>query len=192
MMATKQILLTGLVALSIALVPPLALASDTADSATADAWLKGKIEMALLLNRYLNSFKIHTRVEQKHVTLSGKVESDIDKDLAGQIVLGIEGVDSLDNDLEVAPDETTGKSKLPGHGLYQHIQDVTLTAEVKSKLVLNNNIKARYINVDTSNNIVTLKGKVGSAQERELALQIARNTDNVKDVRSELQIRPAS
>ena len=191
-MSVKPILFAGLVALSIGLLPTMASATSQNGSATADAWLKGKIEMALLLNRYLNSFRIHTRVEQKHVTLSGNVESGIDKDLAGQIVLGIEGVDSLDNNLKVAPDEADKTDQAEGHGLYQHIQDVTLTAEVKSKLVLNHNIKARYINVDTSNNIVTLKGKVGSAQERELATRIARNTDNVKDVHSELRVSPGS
>jgi len=187
----KSILLSGLVILSIGFVTPMAAATDQKDNAVADAWLKGKVEMALLLNRYLNSFKIHTQVTRHHVALSGNVESDIDRDLAGQIVLGIDGVDSVDNKLKVAPDNTE-RNKSGEHGLYQHIQDLTLTAEVKSKLVLNNNIKARYIDVDTSNNIVTLKGKVGSAQEQELAVQIARNTDNVKDVRSRLKVSPAS
>ena len=54
-----------------------------------DAWLKGKVEMALLLNRYLNGFKISTSVKDRRVTLSGNVATQIDRDLAQQIVLGV-------------------------------------------------------------------------------------------------------
>lgn len=164
-------------------------AQDEATMRTHDAWLTGKVEMALLLNRYLNSFKIDTRVDDANVVLTGTVESDIDRDLAEQIVLGIKGVRNVDNDLEVdATQNTASEETHEQRALLQRIRDVTLTARVKSKLALNNNIRARYIDVDTENAIVTLKGEVRSEKERDLAVKLVQNTDDVEGVTSELKI----
>lgn len=161
-----------------------------------DAWLKGKVEMALLLNRYLNSFKINTDVDSSAVTLSGKVESDIDKDLAEQIALGIDGVASVENKLEIAPAEIRAASGDEKERRFlQRIEDLTLTARVKSKLLLNNNVSASTINVDTNNAIVTLDGEVKDGQERDLAVRIAQNTDKVVKVENRLKVtsdQPAS
>ncbi|MBD3648654.1 MAG: BON domain-containing protein [Pseudomonadales bacterium] len=161
-----------------------------------DAWLKGKVEMALLLNRYLNSFKIDTDVDASKVTLSGKVESDIDRDLAEQIALGVDGVSAVENHLEIAPaDVKTASGDDKDRRFLQRIEDLTLTARVKSKLLLNNNVSAGSINVATTNAIVTLDGEVKNGQERDLAARIAQNTDNVVKVENRLRVsneQPAS
>ncbi|MCB1692904.1 MAG: BON domain-containing protein [Pseudomonadales bacterium] len=159
------------------------------DGNFSDAWLDGKVEMALLLNRYLNSFKIDTKVDNGEVTLSGDVESDIDRDLAEQITLGIDGVKSVTNDLEVNPEDVAKTDTKEQQAFFQTIEDVTLTARVKSKLMLNHNVRARDIDVDTDGAVVTLTGAVRSPQERDLAVQIAKNTDAVKDVLNKLEIQ---
>lgn len=159
------------------------------DGKFSDAWLDGKVEMALLLNRYLNSFKIDTKVDNGEVTLSGDVESDIDRDLAEQITLGIDGVKSVTNDLEVNPEDVAKTDTKEQQAFFQTIEDVTLTARVKSKLMLNHNVRARDIDVDTDGAVVTLTGAVRSPQERDLAVQIAKNTDAVKDVLNKLEIQ---
>jgi hyperosmotically inducible protein len=43
-------------------------------------------------------------------------------------------------------------------------------------------VKAYQVNVDTKNGVVTLTGDVDSALAKERAVQIARNTDGVRDV----------
>jgi osmotically-inducible protein OsmY len=65
---------------------------------------------------------------------------------------------------------------------------MTTTARIKSKLVLNNNIRGRRINVDTRNGVVTLHGNVTDPQERDLAVQIARNTSYVTSVLNEIEV----
>lgn len=191
-MMTLMILLLPAAAVPAMAEPQCPSASSDYQAAVTDAWIKGKVEMALLLNRYLNSFRIATSVKDKHVTLSGNVESEIDKDLAQQIVLGIGGIASIDNQLDVAPRQAQEAQYENDSDALKRIQDVTLTARVKSRLVLNNIIRARNIDVDTHNSTVTLTGTVRNAQERELALQIARNTDDVKSVLDRLQILPSS
>ena len=176
------------------------IASQPADTATctgtevADAWLKGKAEMAILLNRYLKGFNVSVGVGvvDGNVILTGGVSSDIDHDLAEQIVLGIDGVGEVDNQLRIDAKPVASNTNVHDNRLIRKIEDATLTARVKSKLVLNGNIQARRIDVDTRDQVVTLSGTVTTAKQRDLAVQLARNTDEVKDVQDRLQVEPAS
>ena len=133
-----------------------------------DAWLDGKIETAFALNKHLNPFAIDTKVEDGMVYLEGTVESEIDRDLAGQIALGVEGVSDVENRLKVAEVEPSAIEKASGEFM-QHVSDATTTAVVKSKLVANKNTSGLKINVDTNDNVVTLRGTVESDEVRDLA-----------------------
>jgi len=57
-----------------------------------------------------------------------------------------------------------------------------ITAKIKSKMVLDDLVKARNINVDTNGSVVTLTGVVGSQAERQRALQLAKQTEGVTSV----------
>src|SRR5690242_20036326 len=54
------------------------------------------------------------------------------------------------------------------------LSDSALTAKIKSKMVLDDGVNARAIDVDTSNATVTLTGIVRSADERDRAVRLAR------------------
>jgi hyperosmotically inducible protein len=60
--------------------------------------------------------------------------------------------------------------------------DSGITTSVKSKLVADDMVKARHIDVDTDHRVVTLTGTVESPTEENRALEIARNTKGVADV----------
>ena len=60
--------------------------------------------------------------------------------------------------------------------------DSGITTSVKSKLVADDMVKARNINVDTRDRVVTLTGTVQSPTEENRAIEIARNTNGVADV----------
>jgi osmotically-inducible protein OsmY len=70
----------------------------------------------------------------------------------------------------------------------QKVKDATTTAQVKTRLIGNENIAAGDIDVDTRNNVVRLSGMVRSDVERQLAEFIARNTSGVLSVWNELEI----
>ena len=57
--------------------------------------------------------------------------------------------------------------------------DAGLTTKVKSELVADDLVKARQINVDTKDKVVTLTGEVRTAEEESRALEIARKTEGV-------------
>ena len=69
------------------------------------------------------------------------------------------------------------------------IKEGTLTAKIKSKMALDDNIKALAIDVDTVGTVVTLTGTVRSEAERAKAVQLARETAGVTRVNDRLVVR---
>ena len=66
------------------------------------------------------------------------------------------------------------------------LEEGRLTAKIKAKMVLDDLVKARAINVTTDGTTVTLTGTVHSQQERDRALALARETDGVGRVVDQL------
>jgi len=68
------------------------------------------------------------------------------------------------------------------------MNEAALTAKIKSKMALDDNVKARTINVNTNGTVVTLKGTVRSEQERQRAVRLARETEGITQVVDKLQV----
>jgi hyperosmotically inducible protein len=73
--------------------------------------------------------------------------------------------------------------------LEQAVDAGSVTAKIKSKMALDDLVKARTINVDTTGSVVTLTGTVASNQERERAVRLARETVGVTNVVDKLQVK---
>jgi osmotically-inducible protein OsmY len=165
---------------------------EQAQTAIKDAWLDGKLETALLFNEHLNSFSIDTEVRNGVAYLSGAVESDIDRDLAGEIAESIKGVSKVENKLvvdkaRIAADKNSDRS-VDQNGFKQAVANATLTARIKSELLVNKNTAGLSINVDSKNGDVTLSGEVKSDEEKELAAKIADNTNGEGSVTNNLRV----
>jgi osmotically-inducible protein OsmY len=70
----------------------------------------------------------------------------------------------------------------------ESLEEGSLTAKIKAKMVLDDLVKARGINVTTDGTAVTLTGTVHSPQERDRALTLARETNGVTKVVDQLVI----
>lgn len=151
----------------------------------SDAWLEGKLETVYLFNRHLNNFTIDPEVAHGAVVLTGTVDSDVSKELAGELAQGVEGVTDVTNRLTVA-DNTRGSDN--GRDFSERVEDATLTAEVKTMLLANSETSGLQINVDTTGSEVTLSGRIDSSAEKDLAGEIASQVDGVKGVNNELQV----
>jgi osmotically-inducible protein OsmY len=66
--------------------------------------------------------------------------------------------------------------------------EAALTSKIKAKMMLDDNIRARAIDVTTSNTTVTLSGTVGSADEHDRALRLARDTAGITNVVDRLRV----
>src|SRR5713101_2340121 len=69
------------------------------------------------------------------------------------------------------------------------VSESALTAKIKSKMVLDDYVKARTINVETKGSVVTLTGTVESVAERERAVRLAKETKGVTEVVDKLEIK---
>ena len=163
--------------------------SSSLERQASDAWREGKLDTIYLFNRHLNNFAIDPEVMGTTVVLTGKVESDVDKELAERLALGIDGVTEVTNRLVVvAPEEARAGQSEDDRALSAKVEDATLTAEVKTKLLANEQTDGLDINVDTVRNAVTLSGTVDSSAEKDLAGEIARQVEGVADVSNKLMV----
>jgi hyperosmotically inducible periplasmic protein len=189
----KNLLLAAALGVLLATAGKARADSSTFTGAAKDAWLTGKIEAAFVLNAHLNPFAINTDVDNGVVHLTGTVRDDIDRDLAVELVRGLDGVVDVKSDIKLdrASAEATMKERqapTAKRDFGSWVDDATTTAAVKSKLVGNSNVAAAKIDVDTLDDVVTLSGRVSSAKEKELAQQIAENVSDVKDVKNNLVV----
>lgn len=170
-------------------------ASPTVDVSqqVKDAYISGKLDTLYTFNRQLNAFDIEARVERGVVYLTGTVATDVERELAGELAKNIEGVAEVRNALSVGSSGNVSRAERDGRAkrraeMRGWVEDASTTAIVKSKLLANQNTRDLNIQVGTRNKIVTLSGLVTSAEERQLAELLARNTENVVEVRNELAI----
>ncbi|MDD3765341.1 MAG: BON domain-containing protein [Nevskiales bacterium] len=173
-------------------MPAFASVQDAKD-AVSDAWVDGSVETALMFNSHLNNFEIQTDVKDGVVTLSGAVETDVDRDLAVEIAKGVRGVKSVNNELTV--DGKRSKMAImkanageQARDFRQWFDDVSTTAAVKSKLLANASTDGLKIDVSTRGNVVSLDGEVDSSEESELAEAIASNVRGVTKVDNRLRV----
>jgi len=81
---------------------------------------------------------------------------------------------------------------MTGQTTGQYVDDTTITTSVKAKLTAEKAANFTRIDVDTTNQVVTLNGIVESADQKAKAEQIARQVGGVKSVKNNLQVQKQS
>ncbi|OLC39722.1 MAG: hypothetical protein AUH81_00930 [Candidatus Rokubacteria bacterium 13_1_40CM_4_69_5] len=76
-----------------------------------------------------------------------------------------------------------------GKSAGQTIDDASITASVKSKLVADKASNLTRVDVDTNNGTVYLNGTVETAEQKTRAEQLARQAKGVKSVVNNLQVQ---
>ena len=184
----KSILAACTLAMAAAGTPALA----TGDDQPSDLWTKASLMTTYTLNRQLNPFKIDADVRNGVETLRGTVDSEVDRDLAGELAQCVDGIREVKNELKVSPDASQMQAGDDTDGaersFLRKVDDANLTAKVKSQLLWNSNTSGLAIDVDTRNGVVSLSGNVASEAEANLAEQIARNTRDVVNVENNLEV----
>ena len=71
----------------------------------------------------------------------------------------------------------------------RYVDDAAITASVKTKLIGDEQVKARDINVETYKGVVSLSGFVESKAEANEAVALAQEVDGVKSVKDDLHVR---
>ncbi len=179
----RQLILTPAVALAMLAICNASLAA-TASQEVVDARQETQIWTTYALSPYLRANDLKVSVKNGKATLTGKVDEDVNKDLAKQIALGVEGVKEVDNQIQVEADYKPA-SRTRGYG--DVIGDASITAAIKSKLLWSKPTASQSINVETNDGKVTLSGTVNS-EAKELAGRLAEGTHGVASVTNNLRV----
>ena len=83
---------------------------------------------------------------------------------------------------------TVGCRSVTGKSAGTNVDDATITASVKSKLVADKATNLTRVDVDTNNGTVYLNGTVDSAEQKTRAEQLAWQAQGVKSVVNNLQV----
>jgi hyperosmotically inducible periplasmic protein len=83
----------------------------------------------------------------------------------------------------------TGCTSLTGETAGQYVDDSTITASVKAKLVAEKVANLTRVDVDTTNRVVSLNGIVQSPDQRKRAEELALQVSGVTRVQNNLQIQ---
>lgn len=133
-----------------------------------DAQLQAMLEADLLQDDRVSSQKITLDVRAGNATLRGSVSSFRRKLVAQQIVTASEGINSVDNQLVVEPEES--------------VDDERIIADVRAALDASADIAKEAVAVSVELGKVTLNGNVRSHWERSVAEDIVRGVRGVRDV----------
>lgn len=166
-----------------------AASADTMSQDLTEARQETQIWTTYALSPYLRANDLKVSVDNGKATLTGKVEESVNKDLAKQIALGVDGIKEVDNQILVQHDYVAPKaSSTRSYG--EAIDDATITATVKSKLLWSKATDGLTANVDTNRGQVTLKGTADSTDAKAIAGRLALDSRGVVSVNNQLAVAP--
>lgn len=149
----------------------------------SDGWLSIQVKSSLLYNRNVSGIKTQVFVNDGIVTLKGEAESQAQKDLAGEYAKDVDGVKDVKNEMSVV---TVADKSVQAKG--DAIDDASITAQVKMAFLSHHSTSAFKTGVATSDGVVTLTGKTGSAAAKDMAGKVANDVHGVTKVINNMTI----
>jgi len=183
----KLIIACGLT-LTMAQFSHLALA-ESASQNTNEVRQSAQISTAFALSPFLRAHDLEVVVKGDKAILTGKVEGEVNKDLASEIALGVKGIKDVENKITVDENYEASKKDDKDRSFGEVVDDATITASIKSKLLWSKFAEGLSTNVDTEAGKVTLKGTADTEVNKELAERLAMNTKGVSSVDNQLKVK---
>ena len=203
----KQVLLLMLL---VCLVVPVACTGRNESTQAAreprmtDSELKNKIETRIKSDAQIhdNDISVSADADKNTATLSGTVESEETRSRVVEMARAAQPGLIVQDKIDVKPRELTRSQYTPemarteverarthSETVGSSVDDAWIHAKIVAQLVGDKDTPERKINVDVSNNVVTLRGTVDSAPQKQEAERIARETDGVKKVVNQLRVK---
>jgi osmotically-inducible protein OsmY len=145
-----------------------------------DIATKTNIQNAWLQVNPLMQRDFTATVYEGRTLLTGTASTPELKAQAKQIAGQIPGVRAVYDEIELAPPE----------GAWQNVRDTWISAQIRSNLVFNSQVRSVNYTIDTANGSVYLIGSARSQTELDRVTDAARNVPYVKRVVSYVEIRP--
>lgn len=154
-------------------------------SERSDAWISLKVVAALTFHKNVSAGATTVETVNGVVTLSGQVDTQAQKELTGEYARDVDGVTSVRNNLTVA------KAPRPHETLGEKVDDVSITAQIRTALLFRKSTHVLTTKVTTKDGVVTVRGEALNAAERELVTKLAEDIAGVKRVINQMTVKKA-
>lgn len=145
-----------------------------------DSVVTTKVKSALLGDADVKGLDIKVETRKGVVQLSGFVDNQMQIDRASTVTRGVEGVKSVDSRMTLKDGQLTAGNQ---------IDDGVITANVKSALLAEKNVKSFDIGVVTRKGEVQLSGFVNNQAQIDRAIEVTRSVSGVTGIVNEMSIK---
>ncbi len=147
--------------------------AGTAAAPTSDKTLAAKTKLELLADERTSGFEIEVAAEGGAVTLTGRVDSDAAKTAAGEVAASVEGVQGVNNQLQVAGDAAHNQATASDEQLFDSLDKLMNSDERLGSMTLAPNIE---------NGVVIINGSAENYEDLLYAAQAIKKIAGVKAV----------
>ena len=180
------VLLAGLSLLAgagLALAADARATSEDQESAFRDAVTYVKVRTELLTKLGWDGLRIDVNVHGPDVVLAGTVTKRSTQHLAEEVTLAVSGVQHVTDDVRVGgePATETRVKRTVDQGK-REVSDALLEMHVKGRLLEEIGREAMHVEVEAADGVVSLRGTVPTAEQREVAVRTAERTKGVTKV----------
>ena len=171
-----------------------------------DSQLKDQIQDRINSDAELRAADLSIKADADHnmATLSGTVPSEALRTRALDMTKAVRPGLTVEDKIDVKPQEVGEVSRseyTPEHARQEvekarahqetigdSVDDAWIHSKIVAKLIADKDTPERKINVDVTKNVVTLRGWVSNAKEKQEAERIAMETEGVKRVNNQLKV----
>jgi hyperosmotically inducible protein len=139
----------------------------------SDSWITTKAKLALLADNRTSGFATDITTQDRVVTLSGKVDTNEARAAAEEVVRKIEGVSSVNNQLQVVPESKREEV---------NARDERIDDEIEKALDSDPNLQDLSLSIDNNAGVVTVDGTVDTEDQLLKAAEALRKIPGVKSV----------
>jgi osmotically-inducible protein OsmY len=147
-----------------------------AHATKTDSRIESSARESYVFKTYLQGDDIKIQSKEGAVTLTGTVSEYFHKSLAQETLMGLPGVSTVDNRLEIKGAAPSANS------------DAWLRDRVKVTLLFHRSVSAATTEVDVKDGIVTLRGEAATQAQKELTSEYTRDVEGVKDVTNNMTV----
>lgn len=153
-------------------------ADDAAEAIMSSQQISDHVEDELLFDAAVMAAQVDVDTTDGVVTLTGLVDSLLEKERAGKLAQAVKGVEAVVNRLQVSP---------------AAIQtDDEIVSDVVDALAVDPATESYEVDVGCVGGNVTLAGTVDSWQEKQLVAQVAKGVSGVTDLTNQVQVEYTS
>ena len=154
--------------------------------AIEDATLMGSVKAAFAIHKDLAHRSIRIEADGGRILLQGGVASPAERIEAEKLAASIEGVESVENRLEVDPELLAVKHDPRSIG--QKIDDVALLAKVRTALRLDRETRGVDLEMHVASGVVRLRGRVASQELKNRVCARIRTIEGVEELEDEIEV----